>query len=200
MTLKRACIAIFFLSLAAVLGTVSASADTIVANGNFSQGSAGWTLAKATQDSDIRYTQNFDGYPAAAFGAYADGYYDTISQKLNTLPGNDYTVSFLLRNQVLSANADFQVLWNGKVVLDVPGNSTKDYGGYQSFTVNVDSTSSSSELSFAGYNQADWYYLTDVSVTSDGPANSPTPEASSILLLGSGILAMAAAVRRKPAI
>jgi len=164
-------------------------ADDLVTNGDFSYtGNPGydWTLIYANEGSDFYFNTGY-----AAFGAVSTDY-DTITQKLDTLPDYEYTLSFELENEVSTSAADFQVLWNGAEVLDVPGTDPTDIGAFTPYSVNVVGVGDDT-LGFAGLQNPSWYNLTDVSVSPAGV----TPEPSSLLLLGTGLAALGGLVRRK---
>jgi|ERR1035438_4189977 hypothetical protein len=156
-------------------------ADNIVTNGDFSASGANWIFTPAASGSDFHFDVG-----DAAFGGVSAGSYDTISQVLTTDPGVDYTLTFSLQNATGTSDADFQALWNGAGVLDVPGTSSF---GYTTFTVDVIGTGSDT-LGFEGYQVPSWYNLTNVDVEA-------TPEPSSLLLLGSGLAVLGGLVRRK---
>ncbi len=196
LALAAACVALLGLMTPSVL-----RADNLVQNGDFSVpccigGGADWTVTPAAQGSD--YFFGIDGatsYTIAGFGAGVPGYYDTISQTLTTQSGYGYTISFLVENLESTSSADFQVLWDGTGVLDIPGTDATDLGNYTLYSINVDGAGSDT-LGFEGYNPPSWYYLTDVSVSTDGPLGT-TPEPSSLLLLGPGLLGMCWLMRRR---
>jgi PEP-CTERM motif len=168
------------------LSVGSMSAANLVSNGSFSGCSshtcAGWTFTPAASGSDFAWSD-----PYAEFGGVSAGSYDTISQGIADMNGGVYTLSFNLLNEDGTNAADFEALWNGVVVLDVPGTSAF---ALTNFTVNVTGTGSDT-LAFAGYQVPSWYYLTDVSLT----GAAATPEPASLFLLGSGLLG--AAIRRR---
>ncbi|MGA3126352.1 MAG: PEP-CTERM sorting domain-containing protein [Candidatus Korobacteraceae bacterium] len=184
------------------LGSGMLFAD-IITNGNFSSGSsgtAGWTLTPAAQGSDFSVVYGgFLGSNLAVFGGRVVGDYDTLSQTLNTQAGYKYTVTFYLENGYGPAAADFIVSWDGTTKLNIPGTKSFDFTEYQ-FTVNGVGNDT---LSFAGYQLPSFYYLADVSVSSDGPVAAThgsvaaTPEPGSMILFGSGLLGLLGAVRRK---
>jgi hypothetical protein len=178
----------------AFLGLLTPSAlraDNLVVNGDFSSEGANWTLTNAATGSDFYFGTRY-----AEFAGTSAGYYDTISQTIGTQSGYEYTISFELQNNELTSDADFQVLWNGIEVFDESGLSADDYGSYTLYTVTVDGTGSDT-LSFAGYQVPSEYYLTDVTVSTDGPVSGVTPEPSCFYLLGSGLVALGGLMRRK---
>jgi hypothetical protein len=154
-----------------------AANNNIVTNANFSYpGNPGydWTYNPAAAGHFFFYTTF--GPAVAAFGGYAPGYYDTISQTLTTQPGKTYTLTFDLANTydpVFDFYADFRALWNGAVVFDAPGTEANYWDALQPFSVTVEATGTSSTLSFAAYNDPGFYYLTESSVTLDVPVSAP---------------------------
>ena len=79
----------------------------------------------------------------------------------------------------------------------MPGTSSVDSGALTLYSVNVAATGGSSTLSFGGYQVPSWYDLTNVSVSTDGPLNTTTPEPSSLFLLGTGLAGLGGLIRRK---
>jgi hypothetical protein len=203
------------MGIAALLALPAAvRADNLVTNGDFATGDfTGWNTVDATSDSSDNFVGSNSGVSFASFGAYTGvlgdlTYYDGISQTLNTVAGTQYTLSFSLLNDQLgggggdfavadftpsdnaNSNYDFVVFWNG---LDTPlaeinpGNG--DWTLY-SYTVVAQGND---QLSFYGYNNPGHDNLTNVSVTS----GAATPEPSSLLLLGTGLVGFAGMLRRR---
>jgi hypothetical protein len=174
------------------------TAGNLVQNCSFGNGNlsgADWALTNAAQGSLFAFAKGgYNGDNAAAFSAF-DNQYDTISQTLSTTAGATYTLSFWLKDKYGfdSSVADFQALWDGVSVLN---QYTAE--GWTEYTFTVTASSSGSDtLTFEGYNLYPSYYLSDISVTEDANT-AATPEPCSIMLLGSGVAALAA-VRRKRA-
>jgi hypothetical protein len=168
-----------------------AALASLITNGGFEEipDLNGWTVTHAASGSVISiYNNSHTGLNSVGFGAMAD-LYDSIDQSFSTTASAQYQLSFWLSwGSAGPSNADFQALWNGSVILDVPGASTSDWTQY-SFLVLA--TSGSTNLKFQGYNNPTWYYLDDVSVD---PAGIPEP--STLLLGGAGLLGLALLRRR----
>jgi len=153
-----------------------------------------WNITYALSGSLIWVDTTGSGYNgdnAAVFGA-SDYEYDTIAQTLTTTPSQTYTLAFWLINANSAGyGSDFQALWNGTQFLD----QTTYTNGIVEFTFTVTGTGSDT-LTFEGYNTADSYYLSDISVTANESPN-PIPEPSSLWLLGSGLAGLAGMLRRR---
>lgn len=162
----------------------------------------GWTLTPAAEGSDSGVESDItnSGSGAFEFGAEENDY-DTLSQSIATINGQSYTLSFYLfdsQGDGAGSDTDFQALWDGSSLLDQY--TTTDGFVEYSYTVTggaggdcIDGCSDT--LTFEGYNNPSWYYLDDVSLTTG--SDTETPEPSSFLLLGSGLVGLAGMLRRR---
>lgn len=170
----------------------------LVANGSFESGDfTGWTVSGDTGFVGVCDVStcpgNFapeDGNYAAYFGPVGDT--ATISQTIATTPGDTYALSFYLANPVGGTPNYFSVTF---------GNSSfsfTNFGvafGWQQFVMTTVATSDETNLSFTFRNDPAYWFLDNVAVQQQGGGTVPEP--GSIVLLGSGIVGIAAFARRK---
>jgi PEP-CTERM motif len=174
-----------------VLPHAALADPNLVQNGGFETGDfTGWSLSGDTGSAFVSNNNPHSGTFAANFDPVGDYVY--LSQDLSTTPGLNYNLIFW-HIWVDRPPADFQVFWNGQLIYD-EANFTS-YPWTETSINNLLATSGQTELTFgfmASDSQSLWS-LDDVSVTPQGT----TPEPTSILLLGSGILGIAGILRRK---
>ncbi|MSU34593.1 MAG: PKD domain-containing protein [Pedosphaera sp.] len=139
---------------------IAATYPSSILNGGFETRSfTNWTLSGQSQSvltsSKYAYT-----------GTYGAGLYSPqggfLSQTLSTAPGRVYLISFWLDyTAVLKTPNDFQVAWNGNVLLDKTNLTAT---GWTNIQLTVTATTSNSTLQFH-YQKGSFYFgLDDVSV------------------------------------
>jgi hypothetical protein len=139
--------------------------------GNFS----GWSTVAAPFSSYFGVRGNaHSGSYAAFFGSYFPPDRDEIYQKVPTIPGHTYRISYWVANVGGGFGGGWTEIrssWNGTVLEDLfPNNGF----AYQQHTFDVVATSTSTEFRIGGYQVAGLWYLDDVSVTDlKPPENDP---------------------------
>jgi PEP-CTERM motif len=166
-----------------------AEATSIVTNGSFETGTfAGWTLGGNSGFIFILTSLVEDGTYAASFGAVGSD--TTLSQSLTTTPGGTYNLSFWLQSPGDTPN-DFSAFWDGQPALV----SLVNAGSfpYTLFTFpNLLATTTSTNLQFNLRQDPSFWQLDNIAVDN----NTAVPEPASMLLLGSGLAALAKVRRR----
>jgi hypothetical protein len=148
------------LSLAGLLAcwTTSASAQQLIVNGGFETGDfTGWTITGVGGDNFIdtnpadAHSGNFslETGPVGGLGFF--------TQTAATTAGSNYVLSFWLRNLGGPTN-EFQVSWEGNVLLDTMNTAADP--AYVNYTFNVTATTNGSSVSF-GFRQDPSFWLFD---------------------------------------
>jgi hypothetical protein len=178
---------------ALAFGATQASAAELVQNGGFQTGTfAGWTQSGNTGSTTVSSLAG----NASTFGARLGpvGSIGTLTQMLNTVASQTYTISFDLRNLQADAFNSFQVLFGGvQIYASGAGGFPASYLTFNGFTGT--STGAQTALVF-NFRQDPSYYLLD-NVSVQGLAAVPEPATWMMLLLGFGMVGSVMRSRRR---
>lgn len=187
------------LVLAIALLSRGVAEANLVENGGFETGDfSGWEVTSDTAHggcqrvgSDVSVCGAVDLDPGPHGGGFAaylgqPSAFDPglLSQSIGTVPGQSYTLDFWLANLSFDGSStpnDFQVTWNGTVVLSL---QDKPAFGYSEFTMpGLLATGSITTLQFIEHQNPAGFVLDDVSVTSS-VTQVPEPGLSALLAIG----------------
>ena len=147
----------------------------LVNNGNFETNNFnGWTLSgtpHAGQQSLLIQLLNSANSRLAWAPVGSDG---TISQSIATTPGQQYTLSFWLRNEGGGPN-DFTATWNGQTLLALTNSAAF---GYTEYTYTVTATGGTTALQFSARQDPSRWDLDSISLTPVG--SQPPPAAGTV--------------------
>jgi hypothetical protein len=163
-------------------------------SGNDVPGEAGNLYGVEGQDLVDGISPNSGSYQA--FFATLDSNATKLSQDITTTAGDLYTITFWVAQDTASSSD-----YGNELLASFGGTSLVDDSdvvveGYTEYTYNVGPVSGSSntlELTFG--NGLGEFLLDDVSVVDNGPVVTPEPD--SLLLFGTGLLALVGVARRR---
>ncbi|MGA3316909.1 MAG: PEP-CTERM sorting domain-containing protein [Candidatus Korobacteraceae bacterium] len=193
---QKALLAVVALVAVLLVGAPTAFAGNLLTNGSFQTGDfTGWTEGGNFSDTEVTsgpfyvYAggQDGDGFYAILGPVETDG---TLSQSFSDTVGQHYTFSFWFAS-VGDNPSDFSASWDGTSVLSLTNPNTGANWSEFSFT---ETGTGSDTIQFAFRDDPAYMALDNVSVSPVGPT---TPEPSSLLLLGSGLLTVGGVIRRK---
>jgi hypothetical protein len=180
--------------------SATASATSIVTNGNFQSGSlAGWSIDThepwTVGDDNGNFYASTGCVGIECIQGNAHSQESFLSQVLTTVAGDSYTLTFDYSQAAPGHSGgtpnQLEVDFDGADVVNLV-NLTNTSPLTYSFTVLA--TSNATELMFLGEQNPSFDYLDNISVTLNSTA---TPEPETFALVGTGLLGLAGAVRRK---
>ncbi|MGC2111857.1 MAG: PEP-CTERM sorting domain-containing protein [Candidatus Korobacteraceae bacterium] len=175
-------------------------AQNLVSNGSFETGdftswgtTGNFEFSTVTSGAFYVYTGAEDGNFYGTFGPV--GSLGGITQSLTTTAGTGYNFSFWL-NAVGDDPSAFQALWDGSPVLAMSDPTTGGVWTQYSFH---ETGTGHDTIEFDFQDDPAYIALDNVVVSSSATSTSTgtTPEPSSFILLGTGVLALGGFVRRK---
>lgn len=184
------------LAVAVMVSGPQTFAQNLLANGSFESGDfTGWTTGGNFEDTEVvsgafyQYTGAQDGSFYAVLGPVGSD--ATLSQTFSDTAGARYNFSFWL-NAVGDSPSDFTASWDGTPLLSLTNPTTS--GTWTQFSFEVTSTGRDT-IQFAFRDDPGFIALDNVSVSTN--CCGSTPEPSSILLLGTGVVALGGMAHRK---
>jgi hypothetical protein len=190
---QKALLAVVALVAVLLIGAPTAFATNLLTNGSFEAGSfSSWNtscgLCDVVSGPFYAYTggQDGDGFYAIMGDVGSDG---TFSQTFSDTAGQHYIFSFWFAS-VGDSPSDFSAYWDGGTALLSLTNPNTG-ATWSEYSYSVTGTGSDT-ISFTERDDPGYMALDNVSVSP-----GTTPEPSSLLLLGSGLLTVGGVIRRK---
>ena len=190
---QKALLAVVALVAVLLIGAPTAFATNLLTNGSFEAGSfSSWNttcgLCEVVSGPFYAYTggQDGDGFYAIMGDVGSDG---TFSQTFSDHAGQHYIFSFWFAS-VGDSPSDFSAYWDGGTALLSLTNPNTG-ATWSEYSYSVTGTGSDT-ISFTERDDPGDMALDNVSVSP-----GTTPEPSSLLLLGSGLLTVGGVIRRK---
>jgi len=176
------------------IGSQALAASDLVTNGSFETGDfTGWTRFGSTSFTGVvgfYDTAPTDGAYQAVFGPPVR--LGGISQTLTTVAGGGYNIAFDLYNPG-GTPSEYIVKFGNTVLADVTDSPSFPYTHY--YSLNVMASSNSTNLALSFRQDANYFQLDNVSVTS----LTPVPIPAAAWLVGSTLMGLFGFVRKKNA-
>ena len=194
-SLSRFFAAATVLTMALGLAGQARADQNLVVNGSFATGDfTGFTLSGDTGQVFVAGNPNIGSPSMFAAALTTSSAVGTLSQSLNTVAGQEYTVSFMLQGDGATPNMFSATLGTTPLVTltDVPATPAAT-----TYTFDYTATASPSVLAFNFRDDPGYLYLTGISVV---PFNA-VPEPPAVIGLGMGGLILAGYLwrqRRRP--
>jgi PEP-CTERM motif-containing protein len=185
----------------------TAVAGNLVANCGFETGDfTDWTLSGNDVPGELNNLYGVEGVdPVDGISPHSGSYQTyiadldpnatTLAQTIATTSGDQYTITFWVAQDTAPSDE-----YGNELLASFGGTSLVDDSdvaveGYTEYSYAVDATSATSELDLTLGNDLGEFLLDDVSVVDTTPV--VTPEPGSLLLFGTGLLALAGVARRR---